>query len=208
MATAGGVYAIVNRENEKMYIGSTSYFTKRWATHRRLLSRSQHHSPILQASYNKHGKEAFSLEIVEYVDDRSKLIEREQIWLNLFKPAFNIATFAGKSPLGRKASAETRAKMSASQLKRTDDRRWSMESRLNQSRSKLLNPQIVTQETRDKLSAIGKLQKGIPRRKASEETKAKLKEARKNISVGTRMKLSAASTAAWAARKAARGNCG
>jgi group I intron endonuclease len=54
------------------------------------------------------------LEILEYCS-KQESIEREQYYMDLFKPEYNILTIAG-SPLGRKLSIESRAKIAKSKL--------------------------------------------------------------------------------------------
>jgi group I intron endonuclease len=58
----------------------------------------------------KYGYSNFTLEIVEYCDV-SVLLEREQHYIDLLKPTYNIAKIAG-STLGVPKSAETKAKIS------------------------------------------------------------------------------------------------
>lgn len=61
----------------------------------------------------KHGYSNFTLEIIEYCD-KDKVIEREQYYLNLLNPKYNILKTAG-SRYGFKHSDDTREKMSLSQ---------------------------------------------------------------------------------------------
>src|SRR3972149_12098174 len=106
-----GIYSIVNNINNKIYIGSALNFNKRWNLHNSQLNCNKHHSIILQRAFNKYGKDNFTFEIIEYVEDKTKLIEREQNWLDFFKPEYNVCKIAGR-PLGMKHSAEAKAKMS------------------------------------------------------------------------------------------------
>lgn len=57
----------------------------------------------------KYGYGSFSFEILEYCD-KSEVLDREQYYLDLLKPDYNILTSAG-SPLGYIHSDETKAKM-------------------------------------------------------------------------------------------------
>ena len=59
----------------------------------------------------KYGYSNFSLEILEYCSS-SEAISREQYYIDLLKPAYNILLVAG-SRLGSKHSEETKAKISA-----------------------------------------------------------------------------------------------
>lgn len=101
-----GIYKIRNIKNNKIYIGSALHFRKRKWEHDSMLFRGKHHSRHLQASYNKHGEDCFVFEIVEYVDDKTKLIEREQYYIDILKPEYNGSMVAG-SVLGVKQSKET-----------------------------------------------------------------------------------------------------
>ena len=47
------------------------------------------------------------------MDDKEKLLSREQVWIDFFRPVYNVAKFAGAPTRGLKFSEETRAKMSA-----------------------------------------------------------------------------------------------
>ena len=59
----------------------------------------------------KHGYSNFSLEIIEYCEP-SLAVSREQYYLDLLKPEYNVLQIAGSS-LGFKHSDETIAKMKA-----------------------------------------------------------------------------------------------
>lgn len=62
----------------------------------------------------KHGYSNFQLEILEYCK-KSELIKREQYYLDLLQPEYNILKIAD-SRLGSKHSVETKKKMSGSRL--------------------------------------------------------------------------------------------
>ena len=110
------IYNIRNLINDKGYIGSAIDFKARQVIHRCQLLKDKHHSKHLQRAYNKHGKDNFIYEIIEYVEDKTKLIEREQVWLDFFNPEYNICKTAGSS-LGVKRSDEFKAKISLYQNK-------------------------------------------------------------------------------------------
>lgn len=57
----------------------------------------------------KYGHSNFSLEILEYCDINS-VIEREQYFIDFFKPKYNVLKVAG-SPLGYKHTPEAREKL-------------------------------------------------------------------------------------------------
>jgi len=67
-----------------------------------------------------HGYSNFSLEILEYCEpDKNIILEREQYYLDLLKPEYNILSTAGSS-LGHKHSKETRDKIRAARLGRSE----------------------------------------------------------------------------------------
>lgn len=106
-----GIYKITCAKNNKIYIGSAIDLKDRKHTHFKQLRTNKHYNNHLQRAYNKYGSNSFSFSVLEYVTDETKLISREQYWMDKLKPEFNICKIAG-SPLGRKATPETRMKMS------------------------------------------------------------------------------------------------
>lgn len=107
-----GVYKITL--NGRIYVGSAVCLSNRWKSHRHELSRGKHHSRFLQSAYDKHGISEAAFEVLEAVEDTSKLIEREQAWLDRLRPfdgGYNTCRVAG-SRLGVPATAETKAKQS------------------------------------------------------------------------------------------------
>lgn len=110
-----GIYKIVNTENGKFYIGSTSIsFISRWQLHISQLKNNTHHSQYLQNAWNKYGELAFNFEIVEIVPP-NECIETEQLYLDYcdFNFTYNICKVAG-SQLGLKRSQETKNKIKES----------------------------------------------------------------------------------------------
>jgi len=106
----GGVYVIHNKINQKFYVGSTSNFVKRFILHRHLLRQNKHHSPHLQAAWNKYGEDAFSFMRLCVVEDDKLRLDIEQSYLDYLRPAYNVSPLAVSSK-GTRRSEETRAKM-------------------------------------------------------------------------------------------------
>lgn len=100
-----GIYIIKNLLNNKMYIGSTTRnFTKRWSIHKVLLRNNKHHSPRLQNSWNKNGEKSFSFEVLEEIQDKNLVIERENYYLEFYKSydknfGYNICKTAHRDPM-------------------------------------------------------------------------------------------------------------
>ena len=81
-----GIYKITNTINGKFYIGSSKDIDWRWYCHKHYLKNGKHDNPKLQRSWNKHGENIFTFDIIEEVNDEKILLEREQHYLNLLKP--------------------------------------------------------------------------------------------------------------------------
>ena len=106
-----GIYAIKNTVNGNTYIGSAKQFARRWRQHLHLLRKGRHHSPYLQAAWNKYGEASFSFDIVATCE-LEDLIAQEQHYIDTLKPVYNISAVAGRidytPEVRRKISESTR----------------------------------------------------------------------------------------------------
>lgn len=110
----GVIYQIWIDGGSRTYVGSAHNLTYRKRSHLSLLRKGTHHCRALQNAVKKYGFDAISWIVLEEVDDRTSLIEREQAWLDSMKgKLYNKSPTAG-SRLGAKMSVEARAKISAS----------------------------------------------------------------------------------------------
>lgn len=194
-----GIYQITNKLNGKRYIGSAVYLKRRQEEHLYHLCCGDHHNKHLQRAFDKYGKQSFEFSVLSHVNPE-KLIEREQYYLDILSPEYNISKTAG-SLLGYRASAETREKMSeAHKGKRNHNygKRHSEETKrkISKALSGERNPnygRCLSVETRRKISEA---KKGTHH---SSEHKRKLSEtARGRIpSKKTRMRMSEAQKAYW-----------
>lgn len=83
--TLKGIYRIFCTETNKSYIGSTwKSFKSRWKQHLSKLNNNKHHSKEMQNAWNKYGTDSFSCEILEVIDDKSILLEREAFFIDKF----------------------------------------------------------------------------------------------------------------------------
>lgn len=119
-ANTTGIYAIRNTESGKRYIGSAVNFARRWAVHKCHLRKGSHHSPYLQAAWNKHGKDAFVFEKL-IVCSQENLLMYEQLLIDGMDTfnrtnGYNARPIAN-SNLGAKVSDETRAKIRVARAK-------------------------------------------------------------------------------------------
>ena len=79
--TNSGIYMITNIVNGKCYIGSSINIKNRIREHKGKLKNNKHENSYLQASYNKYGKESFTITTVELVENLSLLTTRETAWI-------------------------------------------------------------------------------------------------------------------------------
>lgn len=109
-----GIYQIVNTENKKRYIGSSVNIDRRFGKHLRTLRSNSHANRYLQNAYNQNPS-VFKFFILELCEIKELLLV-EQKYLNILfddqKNCYNIAKIAGAPMTGRKASEETKKKMS------------------------------------------------------------------------------------------------
>jgi group I intron endonuclease len=107
-----GVYIIKNKINNKFYIGSSINIKKRFREHLSSLRNNSHHSKYLQNAFNKHKENNFTFEILEECDSEF-LILREQYFIDILSPVYNMAKIAGNT-LGLKRTEDTKKKLSKS----------------------------------------------------------------------------------------------
>lgn len=110
-----GVYKIENIINNKVYIGSSQDVKDRWNQHKRQLKKNEHHSILLQRSWNKNSEYDFKFSIIIECEVKD-LLKNEQYWMDYYKSynssnGYNILPIAG-STVGREVSQETRLKIS------------------------------------------------------------------------------------------------
>ena len=112
---SGGIYQIRHLESSKIYVGSAVSVRKRELDHFNELRKNKHSNSKLQRAFNKYGENAFKFEVLELVEDKTKLLEREQYWLDITcccnrNKGYNLCKIAGNR-LGVKHSEETKCKI-------------------------------------------------------------------------------------------------
>jgi len=115
-----GIYKIVNKVNDKLYVGSAINIKKRWRLHKFHLNKVNHENHYLQNAWNKYKEENFQFVIIEEIKYPTKeiLLEREQFYLDSTlcyerNNGYNICRFAGNM-LGFKHNDITKQKISDS----------------------------------------------------------------------------------------------
>lgn len=129
------VYCFYNKVNHKLYIGSSSRLVGRFSNYYRAINgTAKFHSILLKRVFNKYDKKDFLFLILEKIEDKKAIVDREQFYLDKYKPfgskGYNLATSAC-SNFGVKHSEET---------KKAASLRWQGEKSSN---AKLKNKDIV-----------------------------------------------------------------
>lgn len=106
-----GIYIWENKINGNRYIGSSVHLTRRFKSYYNSSHWLKYTNMTIYKALLKYGHSNFSLSILEYCEP-DKCIEREQYYIDLFKPEYNILQTAGSS-LGYKHSEEAIEKIIA-----------------------------------------------------------------------------------------------
>jgi group I intron endonuclease len=106
-----GIYQLV--VNRKNYIGSAIDLPKRLRSHVNDLKANRHTNIHLQRAFNKFG--IIDFDVLEIVENAQSLIKREQYFIDLLQPHYNISLIAG-SQLGFKHSEKTKRLISQIQI--------------------------------------------------------------------------------------------
>lgn len=128
---------IINKIDQKRYIGSSYNVSRRLNEHFCDLRKNQHFNSYLQNAFNKYGEKVFEKIILEYCEPNNKLI-LEQKYLDTFKPEYNIATSAS-APMQGKSHSEAfkiRLKLIHTGNKYCLGKKWSEETRKIQKLSR------------------------------------------------------------------------
>jgi group I intron endonuclease len=106
LKSKSGVYGFLCKTNNKLYIGSSINLNVRFSDH----TNGTKSNVKLQNAINKYNLQDFIFIVFEYCEP-DKLILREQYYIDVLKPEFNILKVAG-SLLGYKHNSEILVKMS------------------------------------------------------------------------------------------------
>lgn len=112
------IYQITNTVNGKIYVGKTNNLNRRWYEHRRAGTRGGN-CKYLNRAFNKHGNDAFEIQVLDYTESDREASELEKLYIGLFQAnnsakGYNL-TKGGEGVAGLRWSQEARLKLSASQ---------------------------------------------------------------------------------------------
>jgi len=112
-----GIYIITNIKNNKIYVGSTKNFERRFYYHINYLKNNKHSNQHLQYAFNLDGEKSFVYSLLEKCEDEN-LVEREEYYINLLnacdaKFGYNINSKGDRPPswLGKHHKEETKEKI-------------------------------------------------------------------------------------------------
>lgn len=102
-----GVYVFINNITKELYVGSSINLTKRMVNYYYHINSDKNSKSVIIKAIKKYGLENFSLGIKEFCEQNPKTcLKLEQIWINYYKPKYNVLKTAGSS-YGYKHSIET-----------------------------------------------------------------------------------------------------
>lgn len=150
------VYIFMQKCEENFsYVGASLQLRNRLSNHRSRISNwnkdyyNNNGSLLFYNSVLKYGWNNFKFGILEYVslsdnknENRKLILEREQYYLNIINPSFNICKFAG-SPLGVKHGISFSINLSKARRGK----------RIKTEALKTIKPRIISSDTRLKLSS-------------------------------------------------------
>ena len=84
-----GIYKITNIKTGDFYIGQSKHLERRKQEHFHLLTINRHYNIYMQRSFNKHGTDIFSFQIILYCEC-FELTRYEQEIINKLHPKYNI----------------------------------------------------------------------------------------------------------------------
>jgi group I intron endonuclease len=105
MGNHHAIYIIKSIITDRIYVGSAVNYNKRFKQHCYNLFKNKHCNIKIQNHFNKYGKEDLIYEVIEFVELKENLINREQHYIDTLRPFFNICQKAGNT-LGYKKPIE------------------------------------------------------------------------------------------------------
>jgi len=185
-----GIYRITNKINGVSYIGETrNNFGDRWDCHRAQLNGGYHNNKNLQAAWNQYGANNFEFRILEETSDVESLDELEIKYIKQYADAglaYNIASGGIHGGSGLSMSEETKRKIGAKNRVNMTGRKASEETRRKMSESHKKRCANMTNEDRERVAELGRKNKG---RKWSDEARKNFSKAQQTRPDGSRYSI-------------------
>lgn len=173
------IYRIQNQVSGTFYVGSTNNFKKRKWEHLRDLEMKRHVNLRLQRSWDKHGRDAFSFEILEEIEDVTQLVYIEETYLMRLTSDPLCCNFLQSAFSSPSLDPRIREKIGATLRKRFTNTPWE-HPRFDKKHS---------EETKAKISAAKKANpsKYWEGKERDEATKTKISASQKGVSKAPRV---------------------
>jgi group I intron endonuclease len=161
-----GIYKIINKLDNKYYVGSSINIERRWKAHLSSLKKNTHKNDKLQNAWNKYGEESFLFIVVKELPlaTESELRKVEDDYLNETQKFPDNNYNCCYDSRGGKLSAHTIEKIRASCKRVVKSPEW-LAKMAEANRRRYANGWTASPETRAKMAFRGK---------HSEETKKKI----------------------------------
>nr|QJQ35508.1 GIY-YIG endonuclease [Fusarium begoniae] len=109
-----GIYRWLNKKDNKCYVGSATILPRRIKRYFSVKGLNNSNCRLISRALLKHGHSNFRLEILEHCK-KDVLYKREQYYMDMYKPVYNILKVAGSS-LGYKHSPEVLMKLKTREI--------------------------------------------------------------------------------------------
>lgn len=98
-----GIYLILNKINNKYYVGSSKTIKSRWKKHKQRLRHNTHHNIKLQNAWNKYGEDNFEFHVVELAEESQLLLVEQKYldWCKLYSDTNYIINYDSLSQMDR-----------------------------------------------------------------------------------------------------------
>lgn len=204
-----GIYKITNTKNGHFYIGKSKNIRSRWLWHIDSFRKGHGTNKYFQRVWNLYHMNSFVFDIIEMVDDVTKLGEREKFHVSELQPHYNVAIVTDDQ-----WTITEEAKEHSRQIRLNCDPEWNR--KIGDSLRGKKKSEVHTQRMRESLKGfkhtpetLEKMRIASTGKKLSEEARAKIAEKAKGndrwkhrvFTEEAKAKIGAASKARWAAKK-------
>lgn len=129
-----GIYGIFNISNNCIYVGQSSNVHYRLRKHKEMLKRNVHFNEQMQEDWNICGEKIFCFDVLEVIDDKKHLDEKEIFWTEYYKN--NTSCNVYNINIGRKLSESTKEKLRQANLGDNNPKYWLGKHRSEEQKQK------------------------------------------------------------------------
>jgi group I intron endonuclease len=81
----GGVYAVINTSNHKVYVGQSKNIARRMVLHKQALRSGRHECPAFQTDFDHFGEQVFMVRVLEPIYSHRDAVRIEAAWMHAFQ---------------------------------------------------------------------------------------------------------------------------